>query len=84
MCPSNGTTNGAAKDIHSTGQPDTPIEVITDLLQKAMQQDSLDATKTLVDKALQIAAGLDSYLEHISSKPSQVAFAPKSQNSMWV
>eukprot|EP00882_Tetradesmus_deserticola_P002628 GHRQ01002795.1.p1 GENE.GHRQ01002795.1~~GHRQ01002795.1.p1 ORF type:complete len:589 (+),score=311.88 GHRQ01002795.1:153-1919(+) len=59
-------------DIHATGQPDTPIEVLTALLTKALQQSTLEQQRSYVQQALDIAAGLDSYLDKISSPPTQV------------
>lgn len=71
--------NGAAhekaaspENVHATGQPDTPIEVITDLLQKAMAGSSVEEVKGVVEKALAVAGGLDPYLEKVSSKPGEV------------
>ncbi|WIA10083.1 hypothetical protein OEZ85_010290 [Tetradesmus obliquus] len=61
-----------AEGIHATGQPDTPIEVLTALLTKALQQQTLEQQRTYVQQALDIAAGLDDYLDKISSPPSQV------------
>jgi CheY-like chemotaxis protein len=60
------------EDIHATGQPDTPIEVLTALLTKALQQQTLEQQRTYVQQALDIAAGLDAYLDKISSPPSKV------------
>jgi hypothetical protein len=60
-------------NVHATGQPDTPIEVITDLLQKALAGDSVEDVKGAVKKALAVAGGLDPYLEDVSSKPSEVS-----------
>ncbi|WIA30154.1 hypothetical protein OEZ86_000246 [Tetradesmus obliquus] len=66
----NGGTQ--AEGIHATGQPDTPMEVLTALLTKALQQQTLEQQRTYVQQALDIAAGLDDYLDKISSPPSQV------------
>jgi hypothetical protein len=63
---------GPKVDIQATGQPDTPIEVITDLLQKALKQSSLEGSQDLVQKALDIASGLDGYMEKMSSPPPKV------------
>lgn len=75
--------NGAAQakaanpeSVHATGQPDTPIEVITDLLQRAMSGNSVEEIKGAVQKALAVAGGLDPYLEKVSSKPSEVSAQP--------
>eukprot|EP00878_Enallax_costatus_P015587 GHUV01016327.1.p1 GENE.GHUV01016327.1~~GHUV01016327.1.p1 ORF type:complete len:470 (+),score=128.07 GHUV01016327.1:350-1759(+) len=72
MCPTNGTDSPNVADIHATGQPDTPIEVITDLMQKALQQSSLEGQKQLVQQALDVAGGLDAYLEKATSPPPKV------------
>jgi Arc/MetJ family transcription regulator len=60
------------KDMHSTGQPDTPIEVLTDLLKQAIQETTLEGQKDLVQQALKIAAGLDDYLDKATSAPPEV------------
>lgn len=49
--------SGAAVDIHATGQPDTPVEVLTHLLQTALKQTNLDATHSIVQQALDIVGG---------------------------
>lgn len=72
MRPTGILESAKAVDIHATGQPDTPIEVITDLLQKALKQDSLEGQKQLVQQALDVAGGLDGYLEKYSTPPPQV------------
>ena len=83
MCPTGSSTKaataatapapaGPAADVQATGHPDTPIEVITDLLQKALKQTDLEASHGLVQKALDIAAGLDGYMEKMSSPPPKV------------
>jgi hypothetical protein len=48
---------GAAVDIHATGQPDTPVEVLTHLLQTALKQTSLEDTRSIVQQALDIVGG---------------------------
>jgi hypothetical protein len=48
---------GAAVDIHATGQPDTPVEVLTHLLQAALKQKNLDDTHSIVQQALDIVGG---------------------------
>jgi hypothetical protein len=50
-------TNGVAADIHATGQPDTPVEVLTHLLQTALQQSTLQDTHRVVQQALDIVGG---------------------------
>jgi len=52
--------------------PDTPMEVITDLLKRALHTDDASASKSLVQRAYDLASGLDDYLEAVSSPPSQV------------
>ena len=66
-----GHQNGGA-NINAAGQPDTPLEVLTDLLGKALRCDDPAATKQLVHQAHGIAAGLDPYLSEISTPPSEV------------
>lgn len=73
MCPTLAVDSAEAADVHATGQPDTPIEVITDLLQKALQQNSFEGQKQLVQQALDVAGGLDAYLEKVTSPPPQVS-----------
>ena len=53
--------------------PDTPVEVITDLLAKALKADDLKEVKDLVQQAQDVAGGLDPYLERMSSTPSQAS-----------
>jgi len=60
------------QDIHATGQPDTAIEVLTDLLQQAIQETTLEGQRNLVEQALKIAAGLDEYLDKATSAPPKV------------
>jgi hypothetical protein len=48
------------------------MEVLTALLTKALQQQTLEQQRSYVQQALDIAAGLDPYLDEISSPPSQV------------
>ena len=58
--------------IHATGQPDTPVEVITALLGSALQSDSVDDMKRQLQQAYDVVAGLDPYLESVSTPPSAV------------
>lgn len=62
--------NGAS--IHATGQPDTPIEVLTDLLGRAVNEKNDAKHRELVSEAYRIVSGLDPYLEKSSTPPSQV------------
>lgn len=64
QAPSN---NGASTD--DARAPDTPIEVIVDLLQAALRSKQ---PETHVQHALDIAQGLDRYMEAYSSKPPPV------------
>ena len=48
------------------------MEVITDLLKRALHTDDASASKALVQRAYDVASGLDDYLEAVSSPPSQV------------
>lgn len=59
-------------DIHATGVPDTPVEVLTDLLDKALKADDLSGAKAILQKAQAVCAGLDPYLDSISSPPNKV------------
>ena len=66
--------NGMRKvtDVHASGQPDTPVEVITALLQSALAAEDVADVKTQVQKAYDVVAGLDPYLESVSTPPSTV------------
>merc|ERR1711884_235605 len=75
MCkPDFETTNSVASDgkTNATGCPDTPMEVIVARLNAAMACDSLESTKELVQQALDVAAGLDPYLDQMTTPPSKV------------
>ena len=48
------------------------MEVITDLLKRALHTDDSTASKALVQRAYDVASGLDEYLEAVSSPPSEV------------
>lgn len=61
-----------AVDIHATGAPDTPVEVITDLLERALKADDLQEVKKLVQQSYDVAGGLDPYMDKISTPPSKV------------
>lgn len=58
--------------VHQTGEPDTPIEVITALLGKALSVSDAGDRESLLKQAHDIASGLDPYLDSISSPPDQV------------
>lgn len=58
--------------IHKTGQPDTPVEVLVDLLGKALQATDPKETRDILESAYNLAKGLDSYLDAISTPPSEV------------
>ncbi len=68
------TANGAPKanDLHASGQPDTPVEVITALLQSALATENVADVKKQLQKAYDVVAGLDQYLEAVSTPPSTV------------
>lgn len=57
-------TDGVAADIHATGQPDTPVEVLTHLLQTALQQSTLQDTHRIMRQALDIVAGASQQRPH--------------------
>lgn len=64
-----------AQNIHASGQPDTPVEVITALLQSALASDNVADVKSQLQKAYDVVSGLDSYLESVSTSPSTVGHA---------
>lgn len=64
--------NGNAQNIHASGQPDTPVEVITALLQSALASGDVANMKSQLQKAYDVVAGLDPYLESVSTAPSSV------------
>ena len=64
----NGVSN-----IHETGQPDTPVEVLTDILGRATQEQDVAKLRALVEQASKLVSGLDPYLEAISTPASPVS-----------
>jgi hypothetical protein len=62
----------AAPDVNAAGQPDTPVEVVTALLGKALESGDHGSMKQLVQQAHAVLAGLDPYLDSISTPPSEV------------
>ena len=64
----NGVSN-----IHETGQPDTPVEVLTDILGRATQERDVTKLRALVEQASKLVSGLDPYLEAISTPASPVS-----------
>ncbi len=70
MAMANGTHK--ANDIHASGQPDTPVEVVTALLQRALAAESVADVKSQLQKAYDVVSGLDPYLESVSTPPSTV------------
>ena len=71
------TANGKQQpnDVHASGQPDTPVEVITALLQSALASENVADVKQQLQKAYDVVAGLDPYLESVSTPPSTVRHA---------
>lgn len=71
------TTNGVGPhcngDANAAGQPDTPVEVLTALLGKALKLQDPAAVRELVQQAYAVVAGLDPYLDQISTPPSQAS-----------
>ena len=65
-------TNGSENGVHATGQPDTPVECLVDILDRALQAKDIYQMKSLVEHAYNLASGLDPYLDVISSPPSKV------------
>ena len=70
MASANGSQKG--NDIHASGQPDTPVEVITALLQSALAAENVADVKSQLQKAYDVVSGLDSYMESVSTPPSTV------------
>lgn len=58
--------------IHSTGQPDTAVETLVDILGRALKADDPNLMRDLVENAYKLVEGLDPYLDAISTPPSQV------------
>ena len=65
--------------LHPERAPDTPMEVITELLKRALHTDDPSASKALVQRAYDVASGLDDYLEAVSSPPSEVSICATSR-----
>ena len=65
-------TNGSENGVHATGQPDTPVECLVDILDRALQASDMQKMKALVEHAYNLASGLDPYLDVISTPPSKV------------
>lgn len=66
-------SNGSENGVHATGQPDTPVECLVDILDKALHAGDMQSMKSLVEHAYKLASGLDPYLDAISTPPSQVS-----------
>ena len=62
--------------MNATGEPDTPVEVLADLLGKAVAEKDAGKLAQLVSQAHRIVQGLDPYLDRISTPPSKVNGAP--------
>eukprot|EP00892_Ulva_mutabilis_P009624 jgi/Ulvmu1/7033/UM033_0092.1 len=60
-----------AEKINATGQPDTPMEVINNLLGKSLGATSPEDMKKLVQEAYRISNGLDPYLDRMLSPVPQ-------------
>ena len=54
------------------------MEVITDLLHRAVHTEDATASRELVQRAYDVASGLDEYLETVSSPPSEVGLSATS------
>ena len=67
----NDAPNG--QNIHETGQPDTPVECLVDILERALQAGDIQSMRPMVEHAYRLASGLDPYLDAISTPPSQVS-----------
>ena len=59
--------------VHATGQPDTPVECLVDILERALNAGDTESMRSLVEHAYKLASGLDPYLDAISTPPSQVS-----------
>jgi len=59
--------------VHATGQPDTPVEVLADILSQASKEKDVEQLRQLVQRAHKLVSGLDPYLEKISTPPSDVS-----------
>ena len=59
--------------VHATGQPDTPVECLVDVLERALKAGDAESMRSLVEHAYKLASGLDPYLDAISTPPSQVS-----------
>ena len=68
-----GDNEDQGKSIHATGQPDTPVEVLTDILKQADQEQDVTQLRKLVNQAYKLVSGLDPYLDEISTPPSSVS-----------
>ena len=71
MAHTNGHTGSS---VHCTGQPDTPVECLASLLSQALSLHATDPEKSRskVQEAFRLVAGLDTYLDTISTPPSEV------------
>lgn len=81
------TTNAVASDKHNaTNYPDTPMEMIVKYLVEAKSATGLDETKALVQKALDVAGGLDEYIDTMTTPPPQACaeLLEESQRHDWV
>ena len=63
---------GVGMDLNATGQPDTPVEYLVDVLGQALRAHDPQQMRALVQDAYNIVAGLDPYLDSISTPPSHV------------
>lgn len=68
-------SNISPEQLHETGRPDTPIEALTEILTKATKEEDISALRSLVQDAYNLTAGLDPYLEKISTPPSKVTYS---------
>lgn len=61
--------------LHATGQPDTPVEVVTEILGRATKEADESKLRSLVDEAHRLVSGLEPYLESITTPPTAVRIA---------
>ena len=70
MAKENG--QGVSMDLNATGQPDTPVEYLVSVLGQALRAHDPQKMRALVQDAYDVVAGLDPYLDSISTPPSHV------------
>ncbi|BFZ64084.1 hypothetical protein YB2330_005222 [Saitoella coloradoensis] len=64
-------TKSERTDASITRAPDTPLEIMADLLRKSLSAKSPEEKESYVKKALEISQGLDDYMTVATTTPSQ-------------